>query len=217
MTNSRPEGFMALPASGHGRGVLLLHAWWGLNDTMKAYAKRLAEAGFVVFAPDLYHGKIARTIPEAEALGQALDAEHQRAKDEIAAATRYLGEQVGEAASQLAVIGFSLGAFYALDLSAAAPEHIRTVVLYYGTGDADYSRSRAAYLGHFAEDDPYEPPENVAYVENALKGAGRPVTFYRYSETGHWFSEPDRLDAYNEAAAELAWERTLAFLGRETD
>lgn len=216
MTNSRPEGFLALPASGHGRGVLLLHAWWGLNDTMKAFAKRLAEAGYVVFAPDLYHGKIARTIPEAEALGQALDAEHQRAKDEIAAATRYLGEQVGETASELAVVGFSLGAFYALDLSAAAPEHIRTVVLYYGTGDADYSHSRAAYLGHFAEDDPYEPPENVAYVENALKDAGRPVTFYRYSGTGHWFSEPDRSDAYNEAAAELAWERTLAFLSGET-
>jgi carboxymethylenebutenolidase len=40
------------------------------------------------------------------------------------------------------------------------------------------------------------------------------VTFYRYPDTGHWFFEPDRAQAYNQAAASLAWERTLAFLKR---
>ena len=51
-------------------------------------------------------------------------------------------------------------------------------------------------------------------LEEALKQAGRPVTFYRYSGTGHWFFEPDRPQAYDHAAASLAWERTLAFLKR---
>ncbi len=48
----------------------------------------------------------------------------------------------------LAVIGFSLGAYYALDLAAADSEHIRSVVIFYGTGGGDQSNSRAAYLGH---------------------------------------------------------------------
>jgi carboxymethylenebutenolidase len=109
------------------------------------------------------------------------------------------------------VIGFSLGAYYAMDLAAAHPEHIRSVVLFYGTGPADHSKSKAAYLGHFAENDEYEPPSNVDELEEALRRAGRPVTFYRYPEAGHWFFEADR-SAYNPAAASLAWERTLAFL-----
>jgi carboxymethylenebutenolidase len=174
----------------------------------------LAEAGFVAFAPDLYHGKVADTIAGAEALGKALDANHLRAKAEIADATRYLSERAGQAEGGLAVIGFSLGAYYALNLAAADPEHIRSVVLFYGTGGEDFSTSRAAYLGHFAENDPYEPQSNVDELEESLRHAGRPVTFYRYPGTGHWFFEPDRTDAYNQAAASLAWDRTLAFLRR---
>jgi carboxymethylenebutenolidase len=211
--NQNTRGYLALPERGEGPGVLVLHAWWGLNDTMRAVCTRLAEAGFVAFAPDLYHGKVADAIADAEALGKALDANHLQAKAEIADATRFLGERAGQAEGGLAVIGFSLGAYYALDL-AADPEHIRSVVLFYGTGGGDFSSSKAAYLGHFAENDPYEPQSNVDELEESLRRAGRPVTFYRYPGTGHWFFEPDRTEAYNQAAASLAWDRTLAFLRR---
>jgi carboxymethylenebutenolidase len=195
-----------------GPGVLVLHAWWGLNDTIKAFCTRLAESGFVAFAPDLYHGKVADNIADAENLGRALDANYLQAKAEIADAAKFLDERVGPAGRGLAVIGFSLGAYYALDLAAADPEHIRSVVLFYGTGGGDFSSSRAAYLGHFAENDEFEPPSNVDELEEALRHAGRLVTFYRYSGTGHWFFEPDRSDAYHRDAATLAWERTLTFL-----
>jgi carboxymethylenebutenolidase len=181
---------------------------------MKAFCNLLAENGFVAFAPDLYNGKVAEDIPEAEALGSALDANHLQAKAEIAEAAKFLNERAGGADHGLAVIGFSLGAYYALDLSAADPEHIRSVVLFYGTGPADFSRSRADYLGHFAENDVYEPQANVDELEESLRRAGRPVTFYRYPDTGHWFCEPDRLDAYDEGAARLAWDRTMTFLKR---
>jgi carboxymethylenebutenolidase len=212
MTHSQPQGFLALPPTGKGPGVLVLHAWWGLNDTMKAFCARLAESGFVAFAPDLYHGKVADTIPDAEALGKALDANHLQAKAEIAHATMFLSERAGQAGRGLAVIGFSLGAYYALDLSVTDPEHIRCVVIFYGTGVDDYNNSRAAYLGHFAEMDEFEPQSDVDHLEESLRRAGRPVTFYRYRGTGHWFFEPDRSDAYNQAAAQLAWERTVALL-----
>ena len=212
MTLSQPEGYLAIPPTGKGPGVLVLHAWWGLNDTLKAFCTRLAGSGFVAFAPDLYHGQVAEDIPAAEALGKALDANYLQAKAEIAEAALFLDERAGQAGRGLAVIGFSLGAYYALDLAAADPEHIRSAVLFYGTGEGDYSTSRAAYLGHFAENDVYEPPSNVDNLEASLRRAGRPVTFYRYPGTGHWFFEPDRPQAYNQAAASLAWDRTLAFL-----
>lgn len=80
METSQPLGFLAVPPTGTDSGVLVLHAWWGLNDTIKAFCTQLAESGFVTFAPDLYHGKVADTIAEAEALGQALDANHLQAK-----------------------------------------------------------------------------------------------------------------------------------------
>jgi carboxymethylenebutenolidase len=214
MSQTQPDGFLALPESGNGNPVLVLHAWWGLNDTMKAFCSRLAEAGFVAFAPDLYHGRIADTITGAEALGQTLDDNYFQAKAEIADAARFLNERYGENSRGIAVIAFSLGVYYALDLAAAEPELIHSVVIYYGTGDGDYSHSRAAYLGHFAEEDEFEPLSNVDALEESLVGSGRPVTFYRYSGTGHWFCEPDRAEAYNQAAESLAWERTLGFLKR---
>jgi len=212
--NQNARGYLAMPERGAGPGVLVLHAWWGLNATMRAVCTRLAEAGFVACAPDLYHGKVADTIADAETLGKALDANHLQAKAEIADATHFLSERSGQADRGLAVIGFSLGAYYALDLAAADPEHIRSVVLFYGTGGDDFSTARAAYLGHFAENDEFEPQSNVDGLEESLRRAGRPVTFYRYPGTGHWFFEPDRSQAYNQAAASLAWDRTLAFLQR---
>jgi len=216
MTHSHPQGFLAVPPAGEGPGVLVLHAWWGLNDTMKTFCTQLAESGFVAFAPDLYHGKVAEDIADAETLGKALDSNYLQAKAEIAEATIFLNERAGQAERGLAVIGFSLGAYYALDLAAADPEHIRSVVLFYGTGGGDFSNSRADYLGHFAENDEFEPQSNVDELEETLRRAGRPVTFYRYPGTGHWFCEPDRTQAYNQAAASLAWDRTLAFLKRSS-
>ncbi|MBX3063455.1 MAG: dienelactone hydrolase family protein [Anaerolineae bacterium] len=214
MSTTQPDGFLALPAAGGGKPVLVLHAWWGLNDTIKAFSQRLADSGFAVFAPDLYHGKVTDQIEEAGKLGATLDNNIDRARADVAAGLAYLKERAGSSDTGVAVIGFSLGAFYALDLSASEPDSIRSVVLFYGTGPVDVNKVKADYLGHFAQNDPYEAPENVDELENALKRVGRAVTFYRYAGTGHWFFEPDRTQAYDPAAASLAWERTLAFLRR---
>ena len=212
MPQTQPDGYLARPLAGSGNGVLVLHAWWGLNATFKAFCDRLAQNGFTAFAPDLSHGQLANTVDEAEKLAHALGANPQQAEADLAQAVQLLNEQAGASARGLAVVGFSLGAAYALDLAAGQPEHLRSVVIFYGTGGGDFSRSQAAFLGHFAEPDPYEPRAGVDELEAALRAAGRPVTFYHYRGTGHWFFEPDRPQAYDPAAARLAWERTLAFL-----
>jgi len=57
-----PKYHLAVPKSGNGSGVLVLHAWWGLNDFIRGFCDRLADEGFVVLAPDLFSGKVAKTI-----------------------------------------------------------------------------------------------------------------------------------------------------------
>ena len=200
---NQPEGYFATPAAGKGPAVLVLHPWWGLNDMIRTFCKRLADEGFIAFAPDLYRGKIANTIADAERLSKAVDVEH--AKADIAAAVDVLGQH------PLDVVGFSFGAYFALELSVTHAERIRAVVVFYGTRPGDYGRSKAKYLGHFAETDEYEPRSEVDGLERALRSAGRPVTFHIYEGSGHWFFEPDR-SAFKPGAAKLAWDRTVAFL-----
>ena len=210
MTVVQPDGYLALPEAGKGPGVLVLHAWWGLNPFFKDVCHRLARKGFVVFAPDLYHGQLATTIEEAESLSDQLS--RKQAEADIYTAIEYLKSMPAVTSPTLAVIGFSLGAFFALDLSCQRPQDILAVVIFYGTRPGDYVPARAAFLGHFAESDDFEPASEVKRLEESLRFAGRPITFYTYPGTGHWFFENDRVDAYNAEAARLAWQRTVDFL-----
>jgi carboxymethylenebutenolidase len=201
-----PRAHVRIPGRA-AAGVVVLHPWWGLNDDVIAYADRLADAGFAVLAPDMFDGKIATEPAEAEKLA----GEGDKVADTIAfAAVDELANRLGPEA-KLAVLGFSFGAAYALWAPSERPRLAATVV-YYGTYTDDFiKRSTAPVLGHFAEDDPYESAEGVAELETALREAGRQVEFHVYPGTGHWFAEPSR-DAYRPEAAELAFERTVAFL-----
>jgi carboxymethylenebutenolidase len=194
-------------ADGAGAGVVVLHPWWGLNADVIAYADRLAEHGFAVLAPDLFDGKVATEPDEAEKLAGEGD---QTAEPIALAAVDELERRLGPAVP-LAVLGFSFGAAYALYVPSERPRLAATVV-YYGTFTGGFlKRSTAPVLGHFAENDPYEPAASVADLEAQLRDAGREATFHTYPGTGHWFAEPSR-DAYRADAAELAFERTVAFL-----
>ena len=80
------SGYLAVPERGSGPGVVVLHAWWGLTEPFRQFCDRLAEAGFVALAPDLYHGKTTASVEEARALGEALDQDMERWRGDIAAA-----------------------------------------------------------------------------------------------------------------------------------
>jgi len=196
------KGYLAMPAGGKAPGVVVLHAWWGLNDFFKEFCNRLAGEGFVVFAPDLYHGALAATIDEAETLSSKL--ERDVANQEMVAVVEYLQNHPSISQTALGVVGFSLGAFLALWLAQNRPNDIAAAVLFYGTGDGKYNQAQAAFLGHYAENHPYEPTEVVRKLENTLRAAGRDVEFHTYPGTGHWFFEQDRPDAYDANAAQLA-------------
>lgn len=203
------RAYLARPEAG-GPGVLLLHAWWGLNPFFKSLCDRYAEAGFIALAPDLFDGQVATTIAEAEQLSGRGDA--GPTPQIVRAAADYLLDVPGRTGAKLGVAGHSFGAWYAAQLSAELPGVVGAVVLYYGAVVTDFSQSRAAFLAHFGEHDTYESQEYIQGMEQALRAAGRDVTVHTYPQAGHWFVEADRPDAYAPEAADLAWQRTVSFL-----
>jgi len=189
-------------------GILLLHSWWGLNDFFQRLSQRLAGEGFAVLAPDLNFGQVARTIAEAEELRKQ---ENSQTEAAVLAAVKLLRAQPGVTPGKLGVIGFSMGADYSLLLSAALPDEIGAVCLYYGAWEVDFSKTRAAFQGHFGDTDEWTEMVYVQQLENAMRAAGLDPQFYIYPHTGHWFIEDDRPDAYQPESANLAWERTVQF------
>lgn len=205
-----PEGYMAVPATGGGPGVIVIHAWWGLTEFFRQTCDRLAEEGFLAYAPDLYSSATAKTIEQAERLSSKLD--RKVADRKVVEAVDYLLSHPRLSSDRIGVIGFSLGAEFALTLACNRPDTVRAVVLFYGTGSGRFDKAKAAFMGHFAENDSYEPPEYVSSLEKSLVAAGRKVTFYTYAGKKHWFFEENVPGAYDSDAAKLAWERTVAFL-----
>jgi carboxymethylenebutenolidase len=198
-------------ATGAGEGrprVVVFHPWWGLDADVIAYADRLAGAGFSVAAPDLVRGRIATTVEDAERLAQEKDDAHA---DGVAlAAIDRLAGGSGHAA-RVGVVGFSMGAAWALWSAAQRPAVAGTVVYYGSMLGPSLAKAMVPVLGHFAETDPFEPDEGVEAFTRELRQAGRTVVIHRYPGTGHWFAEPSR-DAWRNQAADLAFTRTVDFL-----
>jgi len=93
----------------------------------------------VAFAPSLYQGRTTATIDRAEAL------------------LAYFRAHPAVQGDGVAALGFSMGAAWAAELASSAPADIKAVVIFYGTVDADFTKAQAAYLGHFGENDDFEP------------------------------------------------------------
>ena len=205
VNNNTANAYLASPQDG-GPGVLVLHAWWGLKPFFKQVCDQLAIQGFTALAPDLYQGRIAATIDEAKALMKQSDSELMG--DIVKAAKDHLVSL--RADKPIAVLGFSMGASLSLGVAASEPD-VSAVVIFYGSGGADFSNIKAKILGHYAEVDEWEPSDEVKAMETEMKAAGLEVTFHTYPKTGHWFVENDRPE-YDSASAILAWSRTFEFL-----
>ena len=209
-TEGRPgKAYMASPEKPRG-GVLVLHAWWGLNDFFKSFANRLASQGFLALVPDLYDGPVAKSVEEAKEFQPKID--EARLKMIVLGATDDLRSDPSIRRGKIGVVGFSMGAAWSLLLGTLKPEGVGAVVVFYGSYPIDFSKASASYLGHFSTEDEWEPVVDVHATEEKIRGAGREVTFHFYPGTKHWFVEENRPIEYNRDAADLAWKRTLEFL-----
>src|ERR1700682_1821632 len=109
-------GYRAAPAGG-GTGVLILHAWWGMTEMFTGLCDRLAAAGFVALVPDLYGGRTASTIAEAETLRDAVDSRQAEAEAAIGAAAERLLRDPAVTSRRIGGIGFSMGAWFLMRLA----------------------------------------------------------------------------------------------------
>lgn len=202
--NGKPVN--AYLANGGGPGVLLLHAWWGLKPFFKQVCDQLAEQGFTVLAPDMRDGQVATTIEEAKALMEKSDGQH--VGDIVMTAKDHLR---GLVQGKIGAVGFSMGAAWTLIAASYRPEEFAAIVLFYGNEGVDYGKITAKVLGHFSDNDEWEPNEYVDAAFAAFEQAGVDATRHVYPGVAHWFVEPDRPE-YDPAAAQLAWARTFEFL-----
>lgn len=204
------SGVLAVPAGDDkAPGVVVLQEWWGINDQIQAVAQRWADAGFLALVPDLYHGQVATTAEEAGRMMKALD--FGKAVQEIGAAVAHL-QSHPRSTGKLAVTGYCLGGA----LSFATAVNVRglsAVVPYYGLpGDLDWSKIDAPVQAHFATTDDWATVAGAQKIKDAVKV---PMELHVY-DAQHAFANERRPEVYNEAAAKLAWDRTLAFVREHT-
>lgn len=202
------RGYLATPASGKGPGVIVIQEWWGLVPHIKSVADRFAAAGYAALAPDLYHGKTASEPDEAGKLFMALNI--AQAEKDLRGAVTYLA--AFSSTAKLGAVGFCMGGQLALFAGCTNPQ-IGAVVDFYGIHPnvtCDFSRLQGPVLGLFAEKDQFVTPATAREVEAAIKAAGKSVQIHIYPGVDHAFFNDERPDAYDRAAAEDAWRRTLA-------
>jgi carboxymethylenebutenolidase len=196
-----------LPASGTGPGVVVAHAWWGLNQTIRDYGAALAREGFVVGLPDLFDGKIADTVEGAEELAQT--PRTPNAGDRLRKAIAALAAHEAVSGDGVAAVGFSFSGFHLFGLASASDVPLGKLVIHYATRQV--GPQHVPMLVHFAENDPFESTEDMVEVVKALAADGPPNAAHTYAGTRHWFVEPDRPE-YDAEEAAIAWQRTLGFL-----
>lgn len=221
ITFQRPDGasvgaYLIEPANAtNAPGVVVIQEWWGLDDEIKNVANRLAKAGYRALVPDLYRGKLALEANEAEHLMNDLNFGDAASQD-IRGAVQYLK---ASGSSKVAVTGFCMGGALTVLSAGLVPECDGTVV-WYGYPPLEYVDAAAIkkpMLAHWALHDDFFSIAGVDRLEEKLKAAGVTYDFQRY-DTKHAFANP-KSDSrglpplqYDATAAELAWERTMAFL-----
>ena len=201
------QGHLALPASGPAPAVLVIQEWWGLNPHIKDVANRVAQAGYVALAPDLYHGEVATEPTEARKLAMALD--QATALAELDVAARYLLDLEATKGTQVGIMGFCLGGRIAQAFAAHNPLNA-AAVSFYGTplSDEEAAQVHGALLAIWGAADQAYPLPRTEQLEQALTAAGVPNRRLVYEGAGHSFFNDTR-SSYHAEAAQDAWQQSL--------
>ena len=208
------HGYLAVPASGSGPGVVVIQEWWGLTDHIAEVADRLAAEGFVALAPDLYGGRTAHDADEAGTLMMSLPVE-ESARD-LGGAVDFLLAHDAVTSGTVGAVGFCMGGGFVLLLAAQQGDRVSAAVPYYGVGPAvpsTFTGLTAEVQGHYGlKDDSYPADDARAQEQQIRTESGAEVEFHFY-DAGHAFhNDTDELGTYSPGDAELAWSRTVDFL-----
>lgn len=194
--------------------LLVIHEWWGLNDNIRAMARRFAGEGYQVLAVDLYEGKLATTPDEAMAAMQAAMARPERLTENLKQAHAWLATQ--KKAAKIGVLGWCFGGGWSLATALAIPDGIAAAVVYYGRTQTDpkaLAPLKAPLLGFFGGKDQGITVDSVRAMEAELVKQGKNATIVVYPEADHAFANPTGTHYLAGPAAD-AWAKTIAFLAR---
>lgn len=212
------RGYLATPDGGSGPGVIVVQEWWGLDSGIKEMADRLAAAGFVALAPDLYHGELA-AHDEMDKAGRLMtELPIDRAGRDMSGAIDFLADHDATTGDALGVVGFCMGGMLTFVLASLRPDKIKAAVPFYGfppmeDGPADLSKIEAVIRGHMAENDDFFPPEQAQALEAYLQGLGKDATLTVHPGTGHAFMAPhDAMGSHDPELAAKIWPEVTDFL-----
>jgi carboxymethylenebutenolidase len=211
------QGYLALPESGTGPGVVVIQEWWGLVSHIEQLVDRFAAAGFVALAPDLYHGVATAEPDEANKLmmGLAMDT----AATDISGAAAFLAQLDATPGAGVGVVGFCMGGSLAL-WSATLSDDITAAVGFYPALPWErMSPTWPSYHGktamiHCSEGDGTSAAPGIQQAKSAIESAGGVVDVYDYPGTEHAFFNDDRPEVYSPEASAAAWDRTIDLFGR---
>lgn len=222
------RAFLCRPkAEGRYPAVIVIHEIFGLVNHIRDVACRLAQAGYVAIAPDLYTREGG--APEGmdlmklrEFTGKIADA---RMVGDLQAAMRYLRTRDDVRGDRIGSVGFCMGGLYSLLLAGRTPD-LTAAVCFYGrlvypektpqkpTAPLELAgEMKAAIQGHFGGDDQAIPVESVEKFKAALAAAGKTHEIYIYEGAPHAFHNDTR-PSYRPDAAKQAWSRTLAWFDK---
>lgn len=207
------DAFLAVPRDpARHRAIIAIHEWWGLSKWVKEQATKLAANGYVVFAVDLYRGKVTANPSEARKLKR--DLRDDRAIRDLKSAFDYLVGRPDVDPKHVGALGWSMGGSLALKLAIHEPR-LATCVVNYGslpTESVDIQKINARVLGIFGSLDRGIPPDKVRAFERSMNAAKKSLDIKIYDGAGHAFENPANKSSYRPEATADAWLRTLTFL-----
>lgn len=210
-----PDGKSPAPAI-----VVIQHAP-GIDSFLQTMVARLAEAGYVAAAPDLYHRVDARL----DGMAKMKLLRDRDVEADVAAAVEWLRSHPAVDRERLGITGFCMGG-RVVYLAAATNPHFKAAVAYYGGNimvpwgegvPAPFARTaeiRCPLLFHFGAEDSNPSPADMHKLDVELTRHGKPHEFYVHEGAGHAFMNFTNAERYRKDAAEASWPRTLEFFAR---
>lgn len=211
------QGMIAWDDAAQGKrpGILVVHEWWGHNEHARHQATRLAEAGYVGFALDLFgKGKVTTHPKEAGAFYEAAMTNHAQTAARFNAALEQLKKDPHVDPTKIAVIGYCMGGTIALDMARAGGDYDAVIAVHAALATKTPAKKgavKARILVLNGAADPMVPPVQVESFEKEMKEAGAQATVVLYPGVKHAFTNPDAGKAglpaleYNGDADKQAW------------
>lgn len=215
------KGFLAYDDAVRGKrpGVLVLHEWWGLNDYAREQARRLAEAGYVAFAADMYgNGKVAKHPQDAKTFVAEATKDPAVVSARFDAAMAVLEKQAQVDTSHVGAVGYCFGGGVALRM-ARAGKPLTAVATFHAAipEPGPVEKVKPAILIQTGGADPMVPVAKAEAFASELKNAGAKVEVIVYPNARHSFTVPgadkEGMEGlrYDPDAAKKSWTRMIEF------